>query len=77
MTPWSGKLPTHLYSFIAIPLHVHRTPYTDNLTSILSAAKLSTIAMTPAVCGAFCGELGYAYGGINFGTYAYSSSPSI
>jgi len=68
MTPWLGKLHTHFYSFTPMPLYVNRAPHTDHISSILSAAKLSTIAMTPAVCGAFCGELGYAYGGINFGT---------
>jgi len=71
MTPWSGKL----HARFAASQYVLGSPYTDILSSILSAAKLSTIAMTPAVCGTFCGELGYAYGGINFGTYAQSSLP--
>ncbi|KAK5109975.1 hypothetical protein LTR62_006342 [Meristemomyces frigidus] len=38
-------------------------------TSILSAAKLSTIAMTPQLCTTWCGERGFAYGGVVFGTF--------
>lgn len=44
--------------------------YNDSSVSILEAAKLSTIAMTPSYCASWCGERGYAYGGINFGTQA-------
>lgn len=42
--------------------------YNDSSVSILSDLKLSSIAMTPQFCADFCGERGYAYGGINFGT---------
>jgi beta-D-xylosidase 4 len=42
--------------------------YRDPTVSILSAAKLSTIAMTPQVCANWCGERGFAYGGIERGT---------
>jgi beta-D-xylosidase 4 len=42
--------------------------YNDSSVSILSAAKLPTIAMTPQFCGNYCGEKGFAYGGIEFGT---------
>ena len=42
--------------------------YLDPSVSILGAVKLSTIAMTPQLCTNFCGERGYSYGGINFGT---------
>lgn len=45
--------------------------YNDSSVSILSAAKLSTIAMTPSYCASWCGERGYAYGGINFGTQCF------
>lgn len=45
--------------------------YNDSSVSILSAAKLSTIAMTPSFCASWCGERGYAYGGINFGTQCF------
>jgi beta-D-xylosidase 4 len=38
--------------------------YLDRSVSILSAAKLSTIAMTPQFCADWCGERGYPYGGI-------------
>ena len=43
--------------------------YLDPSVSILGAVKLSTIAMTPQFCTNFCGERGYSYAGINFGTY--------
>jgi beta-D-xylosidase 4 len=46
--------------------------YNDSSVSILSAAKLSTIAMTPQLCGNYCGEKGFGYGGIEFGTYVQS-----
>jgi len=42
--------------------------YNDSTVSILSASKLSTIAMTPQFCANYCGEKGFGYGGINFGT---------
>jgi beta-D-xylosidase 4 len=45
--------------------------YNDSSVSILQAAKLSTIAMTPSYCANWCGERGYAYGGINFGTQCF------
>ena len=45
--------------------------YNDSSVSILSAAKLSTIAMTPSYCASWCGERGYGYGGINFGTQCF------
>ena len=45
--------------------------YNDSSVSILQAAKLSTIAMTPSFCASWCGERGYAYGGINFGTQCF------
>jgi len=46
--------------------------YLDRSVSILSASKLSTIAMTPQFCVDWCGERGYTYGGIEFGTYVAS-----
>ena len=45
--------------------------YNDSSVSILEAAKLSTIAMTPSYCASWCGERGYAYSGINFGTQCF------
>jgi len=42
--------------------------YLDRSVSILSAAKLSTIAMTPQFCATYCGSRGFGWGGINFGT---------
>lgn len=42
--------------------------YNDSSVSILSDLKLSTVAMTPQYCANFCGERGYAYGGIEFTT---------
>lgn len=42
--------------------------YLDPKVSILTAAKLSTIAMTPEYCATWCGKQGFAYGGIEFGT---------
>lgn len=36
--------------------------YNDSMVSILSDAKVSTIAMTPQYCANFCGSRGYAYG---------------
>ena len=48
--------------------------YNDSSVSILEAAKLSTIAMTPSYCASWCGERGYAYGGINFGTQCFCDS---
>jgi xylan 1,4-beta-xylosidase len=47
--------------------------YNDSMVSILSASKLSTIAMTPQLCANYCGERGFGYGGIEFGTYVLSS----
>jgi hypothetical protein len=45
--------------------------YNDSSVSILSDAKVSTIAMTPQYCADFCGAIGYAYGGIEFTTYVH------
>jgi len=45
--------------------------YNDSSVSILQDLKLSTIAMTPQFCADFCGERGYAYGGIDFGTQCF------
>lgn len=42
--------------------------YLDPSVSILTSAKLSTIIMTPEYCTNWCGERGFAYGGIEFGT---------
>lgn len=42
--------------------------YLDRTVSILQAAKLSTIAMTPQFCTNFCGKLGYKYAGVEFTT---------
>ncbi|GAB7344337.1 hypothetical protein MBLNU457_2201t2 [Dothideomycetes sp. NU457] len=45
--------------------------YNDSTVSILSASKLSSIAMTPQFCANYCSGKGYAYGGINFGTQCF------
>ena len=45
--------------------------YNDSSVSILSNAKVSTIAMTPQYCAAFCGSRGYEYGGIEFTMSVY------
>jgi hypothetical protein len=45
--------------------------YNDPSVSILGAAKLSTIAMTPQYCANWCGTRGFGYGGIEFGTYVW------
>jgi beta-D-xylosidase 4 len=42
--------------------------YLDSSVSILGQAKISTIGMTPQYCANFCGQRGYAYGGVEFGT---------
>jgi len=42
--------------------------YLDPRVSILNSAKLSTVAMTPQFCANWCGEQGFKYGGVNFGT---------
>ena len=42
--------------------------YLDPSVSILGQAKISTIGMTPQFCADFCGQRGYAYGGVEFGT---------
>lgn len=42
--------------------------YNDSMVSILSSAKLSTVAMTPQYCANYCGERGFGYGGIEFTT---------
>lgn len=42
--------------------------YLDPKVTILTAAKLSTVSMTPQYCGKRCGQRGFAYGGIEFGT---------
>ena len=46
--------------------------YNDSSVSILSSAKLSTIITTPQSCTTFCGERGFAYAGIEFGTYVFA-----
>ncbi|KAJ5449436.1 glycoside hydrolase superfamily [Penicillium daleae] len=48
--------------------------YLDPKVSILTAAKLSTIAMTPEYCATWCGKQGFAYGGIEFGTQCFCGS---
>jgi hypothetical protein len=45
--------------------------YNDSSVSILSNAKVSTVAMTPQYCADFCGARGYAYGGIEFTTWVH------
>lgn len=42
--------------------------YLDPSVSILTAAKLSTIIMTPEYCTSWCGQKGFGYAGIEFGT---------
>jgi xylan 1,4-beta-xylosidase len=42
--------------------------YLDSSVSILGQAKFSSIGMTPQFCGNYCGQRGYAYGGVEFGT---------
>jgi beta-D-xylosidase 4 len=42
--------------------------YLDPSVSILTEAKLSTIIMTPKYCTNWCGQKGFAYGGVEFGT---------
>jgi beta-D-xylosidase 4 len=42
--------------------------YLDLGVSILTAAKLSTVIMTPQYCANWCGQNGFQYGGIEFGT---------
>lgn len=42
--------------------------YLDPKVQILTAAKFSTIGMTPQYCANLCGQRGYVYGGIEFGT---------
>lgn len=42
--------------------------YLDPSVSILTEAKLSTIIMTPEYCTSWCGQKGFAYGGVEFGT---------
>jgi beta-D-xylosidase 4 len=42
--------------------------YLDPKVTILTAAKLSTIGMTPQYCANWCGQRGFSYGGIEFGT---------
>ena len=42
--------------------------YLDPKVTILTAAKLSTIGMTPQYCANWCGQRGFTYGGIEFGT---------
>ncbi|KAH8799161.1 hypothetical protein F5884DRAFT_812990 [Xylogone sp. PMI_703] len=42
--------------------------YLDPSVTILTAAKLSTVIMTPQYCANWCGERGFAYGGVEFGT---------
>ncbi|KAJ5999878.1 hypothetical protein N7481_000287 [Penicillium waksmanii] len=48
--------------------------YLDPKVSILTAAKLSTIGMTPQYCANWCGQRGFAYGGIEFGTQCFCGS---
>lgn len=42
--------------------------YSDPSVTILTEAKLSTIIMTPQYCADWCGQRGFGYGGIEFGT---------
>jgi beta-D-xylosidase 4 len=42
--------------------------YLDPKVTILTAAKLNTIGMTPQYCANWCGQRGFEYGGIEFGT---------
>ncbi|KAJ5820055.1 glycoside hydrolase superfamily [Penicillium riverlandense] len=52
--------------------------YLDPSVSILTAAKLSTISMTPQYCANWCGERGFAYGGVEFGTQCFcGTSPDF
>ncbi|KFY12446.1 hypothetical protein V492_03851 [Pseudogymnoascus sp. VKM F-4246] len=52
--------------------------YDDPHVSILSDAKLSTIAMTPQFCANWCGQRGFAHGGIEFGTQCFcGSTPNL
>ncbi|KAJ5900747.1 uncharacterized protein N7473_004817 [Penicillium subrubescens] len=48
--------------------------YLDPKVTILTAAKLSTIGMTPQYCANWCGQRGFAYGGIEFGTQCFCGS---
>ncbi|KAJ6059373.1 glycoside hydrolase superfamily [Penicillium canescens] len=48
--------------------------YADPSVTILSAAKLSTIVMTPQYCANWCGQRGFEYGGIEFGTQCFCGS---
>ena len=42
--------------------------YRDPNVAILTEAKLSTIIMTPQYCVNWCGQQGFPYGGVEFGT---------
>ncbi|KAE8368166.1 glycoside hydrolase superfamily [Aspergillus caelatus] len=48
--------------------------YVDPKVTILTAAKLSTIGMTPQYCANWCGQRGFVYGGIEFGTQCFCGS---
>ncbi|RAQ51277.1 exo-1 [Aspergillus flavus] len=48
--------------------------YLDPKVTILTAAKLSTIGMTPQYCANWCGQRGFTYGGIEFGTQCFCGS---
>lgn len=42
--------------------------YQDPSVSILTQAKLDTIVMTPQYCANWCGQHGFPYAGVEFGT---------
>ncbi|KAJ5610398.1 glycoside hydrolase superfamily [Penicillium lagena] len=48
--------------------------YLDPSVTILTAKKLSTVIMTPQYCANWCGERGFAYGGVEFGTQCFCGS---
>ncbi|EPS33075.1 putative beta-xylosidase [Penicillium oxalicum 114-2] len=45
--------------------------YSDPKVTILTSAKLSTIAMTPQFCADWCGQRGFPHSGIEFGTQCF------
>jgi beta-D-xylosidase 4 len=60
----NSSAPTTAYNASTIYLGC----YSDPSVTILTAAKLSTIVMTPQYCANWCGQRGFEYGGIEFGT---------
>ena len=60
----SSSAPTTAYNATTSYLGCYLDPH----VTILTAAKLSTIAMTPQYCATWCGQRGFEYGGIEFGT---------